>query len=128
MAFGFKMKSVKTQKEYTLEELYEQIKDKEFTAGKPDYTKHGMTYVITFPPLDRNNQVWIIPGQMSKGPYSKWTIQKSSAAGMDNMIGNMVLDKLTDGWSSASGVFGKKAKNIEQLVEATAKELDALGL
>ena len=128
MAFGVKIKSFKTKKEYTIEELYEAIKDKEFTAGKPELTKNGMAYIITFPPLDRNNQIWVMQGQMKKPPYSKWSVQKQREAGVGNMVGNMVMDELTNGWNQASSVFGKKSKNTEKLVEITTEELDALGL
>lgn len=127
MAFGFKIKQVKTKGSYTIEDLYEKIKDVEFTAGPAQLTKHGLTTIITFPPLDRNNQVWIIPGQL-KAPYSKWTIQKSQEAGVGNMVGKFALSDLTHGITDLSGAFGKKAHKIEDLVVATAQELDALGL
>ena len=52
MALGVKFKTVKTANAYTLEELFEAIKDKQFSAGQPSITKHGLTYMITFPALD----------------------------------------------------------------------------
>lgn len=64
MAFGVKFKTAETKNAYTIEGLYEAIKDKEFSAGKPSLTKHGFTNIITFPALDRQNQVWIVPKQM----------------------------------------------------------------
>lgn len=127
MAFGFKLKQVKTKQKYTIEELYEAIKDAEFTAGTPELTTHGLTTIITFPPLDMNNQVWIIPGQL-KAPYNKWTVQKNQQAGVGNMVGKDVLSNLTGGLTDLSGAFGKRAKKIEELVVDTANELDALGL
>ena len=57
---GVKVKNIKFKNEYTLEELYNAIKDQSFSAGTPSLTKHGMNVVITFPPLDRQNQVWIM--------------------------------------------------------------------
>ena len=36
--------------------------------------------------------------------------------------------EFSGGWSSFSGVFGKKAKQAEKLTEITAQELDSLGL
>ena len=60
MAFGVKTKNIKTQNSYTIESFFDAIKDKEFTAGTPSLTKHGMATVITFPALDSQNQVWIM--------------------------------------------------------------------
>ena len=57
MAFGIKTKNIKTQNSYTIESFFDAIKDKEFTAGTPSLTKHGMATVITFPALDSQNQV-----------------------------------------------------------------------
>ena len=112
MAFGVKIKTVKTTNKYTIETLYEAIKDKKFTAGEPSLTKHGLVYVITFPPLDKRNQVWIM----------------HSGFGMGNMMSNAALDGLTKGWAGVGKVFGSNAKECEKLVETTAQELNALGL
>ncbi len=128
MALGIKIRKLETSKEYTMEELYEAIKDKEFTAGKPELTKHLAMMLITFPPLDRNNQVQISPGQMKKGPWNKFQISKNEVAGGENLAKNMVLHHITDGWSSVTGVFGKKSKTAEELVVKTYEELSALGL
>ena len=127
MAFGVKIKGVKTQNSYTLQELYEQIKDKPFTAGTPEYTKHGVGYVITFPALDDYNQVWILQGGL-KQPTNKWSVQKQQKAGLENLVGNTVMAGLTRGMSDTRAVRGANVKACEKLVEETAKELDALGL
>ena len=124
---GFKIKKVVTKKDYTIEELYDAVKGHNFSAGKPELTQHGLTQIITFPALDRNNQVWIAPAQM-KMQCTKWYVQKQKRAGVGNMAVDMALDTVTDGWSSFSGVFGKTAKKAEQLTEITAQELDSLGL
>lgn len=58
---GVKIKTVKTKNEYTIEEFYDAIKDKSFSAGAPALTKHGFSTIVTFPPLDRRNQIWIVP-------------------------------------------------------------------
>ncbi|MCQ2495670.1 MAG: hypothetical protein MJ131_03660 [Lachnospiraceae bacterium] len=121
--FGVKIKTVKTNVDCSIEEFYELIKDKTFSAGQPSLTKHGFANVITFPALDRNNQVWIM-----KGGKNKWSIQKQEEAGVGNAVKNAALDGLTKGWSSIGGMFGSKAKEAEKLVEATASELEALGL
>lgn len=127
MAFGFKIKAVKTKEKYTLEELYLKIKDVDFTAGKPEWTKNGMAYVITFPALDRNNQVWILPAGMGK-TNNKFNVQKQQAAGVGNAAKNAALGVLTDGLTDLSAGFGGHSKRCEELVDITVEELDALGL
>ena len=128
MALGIKIRKLETQKEYSMEELYEAIKDKTFTAGQPELTKHGVAMIITFPPIDRNNQIWISPGQMKKAPWSKFTVTKNEEAGMGNFAKNGALSLVTKGWSNMSGTFGKKAKTAEELVVITYEELKELGL
>jgi hypothetical protein len=127
MALGVKIKNVQLKNEYTLESLYEAIKDKPFTAGVPSLTKHGMAYVITFPALDRQNQVWIMMSGFGKAS-KKVSIQKCEQAGMDKALGNIALDQLTGGFFGLGRMAGKNAKECERLVEATAKELAAMDL
>ena len=127
MAFGVKIKSVKTKNTYTIESLFEVIKDTEFSAGKPELTKHGMATIITFPPLDRRNQVWIMPGSLKK-ECNKWSIQKQEQAGLGNLAVNSALESVTNGYAGLGRMVGKNAKEAEKMVELTAKELDALGL
>lgn len=107
----------------TLEELLGAMKDVKFEAGVLELTKHGIGSVIVFPPVDRNNQVWIT------GAKGKFTIMRSSeVAGLGNMAKNAALDALTDGWSSVSGAFGSKKKRCMELVDITAKEMEAAGI
>ena len=102
----------------TLADLLEAMKDIQFEAGVPELTKHGIGAVIVFPPVDRNNQVWIT------GAKGKFTIMRSAeVAGIGTMAKNAVLDTLTDGWSSMSGAFGNKKKRCMELVDITAKEI-----
>lgn len=128
MAFGFKIRKLDTAREYSMEELYEAIQNTQFTAGQPELTKHGAAMIITFPPIDRNNQIWISPGQMKRAPWSRFTVTKNEVAGLGNMAGNAALSVVTNGWSGMSGTFGKKAKAAEELVVTTYEELKALGL
>ncbi len=125
---GVKVKNVKFNNEYSIKELYEKMKNEKFSAGIPSISKHGAAEIITFPPLDSQNQVWVMKigfGEKS----SKYSVQKSSqAAGVGTMAGNMVLNEVTGGIFGMFGVFGKKVKQCEQLVEATASELEALNL
>lgn len=127
MAFGFKIKTVKTKNKYSIDSLYEAIKDKQFSAGVPELTKHGFNTIITFPPIDSRNQVWIMPAGFGK-ETNKFSVQKQEKAGVTSMATNAALDGLTKGYAGMHGVFGSHAKEAEKLVEATAKELDALGL
>lgn len=127
MAFGIKVKSVKTKNTYTIESLYEAIKDKKFTAGEPSLTKHGLANVITFPALDRQNQVWILKSGM-KAESNSFSVQKQEQAGVDNMVINSALDKVTGGIFGLGRIAGGNSKACEKLVEETAKELQDLDL
>ncbi len=127
MAFGVKVKTVKFANKYSLQSLYEAIKDKQFTAGKPEWTKHGLAYIITFPALDNHNQIWILQSGFGK-ETNKFSVQKSEAAGMGNMATNAVMSGLTRGFSNLQGMVTDNARKCEQLVEATVKELNEMGL
>lgn len=121
--FSNRNKKIKVQNNYTIEELYEKIKDHEFSAGKPELTKHGFINIITFPALDRNNQVWVmIAGK------NKISIQKQEQAGMANMMKNAGLSAATNGWANIGGTFGNNAKKCEEQVAAVAAELEQMGL
>ena len=107
----------------SLEELLEAMKDVKFEAGIPEITKHGLNTLIVFPPVDRNNQVWIT------GAKGKYTIMRSTeVAGLGNVAKNAALEMLTDGWSNLSAAFGDKKKRCMELVEITADEIKAAGI
>lgn len=127
MAFGVKIKSVKFNNSYTIESLYEAIKDKTFSAGVPSLVKHGMATIITFPALDSQNQVWILKSGFS-AESPKFSVQKQQEAGIDNMVINAALDKVTGGVFGFGGVAGSTVKQCEKLVELTANELSAMNL
>ncbi|MFR8547833.1 MAG: hypothetical protein ACLVEV_04305 [Lachnospiraceae bacterium] len=107
----------------TIDDLYDAIKDVAFEAGKPALAKEGFTKIIVFPEIDRNNQVQIMG---SKGRYT--VVRSVHPAGLGNMAKGMVLDKLTDGWSSISGSMGKKKKLCLELVTKTAQTIRQLQL
>ena len=127
MSFGMKILQLQTRGFYTIETLYEAIKDKKFSAGEPSLTKHGLVYVITFPALDDRNQVWIMHSGFGK-ETNKFQVQKQEKAGMGNAMKNSALDGLTKGFAGMGRMVGSNAKECERLVEATAQELNALGL
>ena len=123
MAFGVKVKRIQTSRAYSIESFYEAIRDKTFTAGEPSLMKRGLAEIVTFPALDRQNQVQILPVGLQQ-ETRKFQIQKAEAAG----LGNMALDQLTGGLFGFGQILGKNAKRCEELVEITAKELDMIHL
>ena len=58
----------------------------------------------------------------------KFSIQKSTQAGMDNVAKNAALDSITGGLFSVGGMIGENTKKCEKLVDATAKELSEMNL
>ena len=124
MAFGFKLKTVKTKESFeNYQQLFDRIKDVDFTAGKPELVKNGFADVIVFPPLDRQNQIWV----MLQGK-NKIIIQKNQVVGVADQAINAAFDDVTDGLFSVGSIMGKNSKKIEKLVEATASEIEALNL
>ena len=126
---GVKVKTVKTKNEYTIEEFYDAIKDKSFSAGAPALTKHGFATIVTFPPLDRRNQIWIVPVLgVGKKKATKFQIFKNEIAGAGNAVVNTALNDLTGGLLGLRGVASKNTKTAEKLIDMTVQELNALGL
>ena len=124
MAFGFKLKTVKTKESFeNYQQLFDRIKDVDFTAGKPELVKNGFADVIVFPPLDRQNQIWV----MLQGK-NKIIIQKNQVVGVADQAINAAFDAVTDGLFSVGSIMGKNSKKNEKLVEATASEIEALNL
>lgn len=106
---GIKSIKIEPKEAMTLEELYNKIKDVEYSFGKPEYIKHGMIYVIAFPPEDRENQVWIMATKTG------FVVQRSvSMAGMSNMFESMAIaeakSQLTMGVSGMKSAFGAPKK------------------
>lgn len=121
--FGVRTIKVSTSSPYSLEEFFERIKDTAFDAGKPALVKDGLTYVIAFPQIDRNNQVQIV------GNKGRFYIQRSvQPAGIDKMVANMALEELTGGLTGLSGAFGGAKKKCMELVQNTADIILAMNL
>lgn len=129
MALGLKIKSVKFSKGYTVETLLEEMKKVTFEAGEPFITKHGFNTMIVFPPIDRQNQVWVMNMKGNK-ESEKWSIQLSHdiAGDFGNMAKNALLDKVTGGLFGMGSIMGKNAKAGEAAVEEVVKKLEELGL
>jgi len=122
---GVKMIKVTPKESMTLEELYNKIKDQQFDAGQPEYTKHGFNYIIAFPPEDRENQVWIIESK------NGFTVQRSVViAGVSNMIKNgvkaEVLDKLSGGVTGMVSAFGSPKKACMAHCDDVAEKVKAI--
>ena len=112
---GVRTIKISTSSPYSLEEF--------FDAGKPALVKDGLTYVIAFPQIDRNNQVQII------GNKGLFYVQRSvQPAGIDKMVANMALEKLTDGLTGLSGAFGSAKKKCMELAQNTADIILAMNL
>lgn len=118
---GVKIKTVKTKNKYTLEAFYEIVKKLTYEAGEPSITKHGFSYIITWPALDRNNQVWLMSLQGKES--CKWQISKNDEAGVDNLAKNMAIDAVTKGWGNIGGMVGKNNKLCEKYVVDIAEAL-----
>ncbi len=121
--FGVRTIKITTSAPYSLEEFFEKIRDTVFPAGKPALVKDGLTYVIAFPQIDRNNQVQIV------GNRGRFYVQRSvQPAGIGKMAANMALEELTDGLSGLSGAFGSAKKKCMKLVQNTADIILAMNL
>ena len=126
--FGLTVKVLETSKEYSVEELYEAIKDVDFSAGKPEYFKEGVIQLILFPEIDRYNQLRIAPAQVKKAPYTKFTVCKGCRAGIRTKVENKLLSKLTQGAASIFCYIGYNVRYAERLVVVTSEEFNKLGL
>ena len=119
-----------TKKPYTIEELYDLIKDHTFSAGKPTLAQQASYHVIAFPAIDEFNQVTIVPsGIQSSNYYQKWAVIKNShKAGIGNAIKNQFLDDVSFGVTGMFSFFGKNANKGYEDVEKIAQEMQALDL
>ena len=118
MAFGMKRCKVETRQPYSLGELLEAMKGRQFSAGPPVMSRAMMTDFIMFPPLDNVNQV-IITGKKGKFTVERnsvYQLKGQNAAAKRSLLGRM------------EGMTGKSAKILEQLIEQTAAELNAMGI
>lgn len=127
MAFGVKVKTVPVSKAYTIQELFEEIKDVNFSAGKPDMIKYMTNTVIVFPALDSHNQVQIMALGLKKST-AKLAVQKGDELTLKGAAKNMILSDLTGGLTGLQRAVGNNVKEAERLVDATVQELISLNL
>ncbi|MBQ8400896.1 MAG: hypothetical protein IJX14_03100 [Clostridia bacterium] len=129
MALGVKTMTLETSGSYTLEELFEKIRDTEFSAGTPTCQKYGPSFIITFPALDRQNQVQIISNAVGgKKPSQKFTIQKAEELGLGKSLLNDALSMLTGSLFNLGSMVTENANRCEELVEETYNKLTEMGL
>ena len=128
MAFGIKQIKVETSQNYSIQTLFEAIKDHDFTPGKPELVKQGFAYLIAFPAIDRNNQCQITQGWFKGAEGNKFIVLRAEKAGVDNLVKNAIMDDLTGGFSSLGKLGGKNNKLAQQQVEEVAAELKKMGL
>ena len=133
MAFGIKQKNIECSKEYTMQELFDAIQAKGVEwgeVGEPSLVKQAGSFVIAFPPIDRQNQIWIMSTKMGDKPAAKFTVLLSHniAGDYGNTAKNIALDTITSGFAGMGSMFGKKAKAGESGVEKVLALVGGLGL
>lgn len=127
MAFGYKVKNIKFKKAYSVEELYESIKNQSFSAGKPSLIKYMGSSMITFPALDSKNQVQIAKFGF-KATSNTYTVAKGYEASAEGAVNNLVMDEITKGATSMMTFVGDNPKECIRLVDETLKELGTMNL
>ncbi len=110
-------KKLKANKKYTTAELYEEIKDCSFTAGKPEYKEIGILKYIKLPAVGRYC-MQIVAG----GDKIQISITQDMGQTETYIANSMVSSKL--------GVFAKALdkdkKPSQELLEKTAEELQKI--
>ncbi len=122
---GTKVKRLRTAGSYTVEELFDAIKEVRFTAGRPRLTHLGLTPLIVFPALDIENQVRVCNVSL-RSRSNRFSVQRGECVG--SVVEEAVLDDLADGWLGMGFSLGNAARLCEQLAERTYEELGRLGL
>ncbi len=120
-----------TRNAYTIEELYNILKNYQFSAGVPSLAKEGIYNIIVFPLIDNFNQVRIMPsgGRQAGERFTKWTLLKDNhEAGLGNAIKNEFLDDITGGITGFFGFVGSNASKGYQDVDKVLEEINSLGL
>ncbi len=126
MAF-LNMKKVTFKNEYTMEELFEAIKDTEFPLGKPILAKHGASKLIVFAPINKDTQMVIGPAKMGD-KINAYRVMILPEVGLDNLIISTVIDVVTDQWVFVINQLGKNVKEYKKCVDTIADQLQNSGL
>ena len=112
------IEEIKTSRPYTLEELYEAIRQVPFEAGTPSVVHYGFAHLICFPEQDRSNQV-----QIRIDRKNRLFVQKGVQA-----MGNAQVAESMEKGAGMSVLFGKTKKRCEELTRKTAEQMRALNL
>lgn len=120
---------VKTNRTYTIDELYAAIRDHVFPAGSPALARHGLCVIIAFPPIDRRNQVWILP-QTGKGERrtSTFLVQRGEAVCAAAMAADPAYSELSEEGFRIGNLPGGSVRTCRRLAARTAEELKAMNL
>ncbi|MBP5684771.1 MAG: hypothetical protein J6X02_05905 [Bacilli bacterium] len=123
-------RSFNTKNAYTVEELYNILRNYQFSAGVPTLEQEGVNNIIAFPPIDNFNQLRIMPsGGRVGNQFTKWIIFKMDhKVGLGNWLKNEVLDDITGGFTSFFSVVGSSASEGYRFVDKLISEIDALNL
>lgn len=106
--------TIKANKKYTTEELFEQIKDCQFTAGTPEYKELGIMKQIKLPAVGR----YCIK-IMSAGVRIQLMIFEDMGQ-TDTYVANAMIKSKLGVFSKA---LDKDKKPSQELLEKTAAEL-----
>ena len=115
MAFGFKEKKARTKQSYSIEELYQAMQGRQFSAGMPILEKKLTKTVILFPPSNEYQQIRI---SGRDGFFSVKSVEQNHFGKSRSTTGKMMKEMKFR--------FGNSAKAFEQLIDRTAAEIEAL--
>ena len=108
--------------DYTIEEIYEKIKNIPFEAGHPAMVHQGSMTLIVWPQMDRSNQIQIL------GKNGKFNCLRSAQPAGTSSSSAITLSALTGGLLNLDSLFGKKRKACEALARKTGEQINALRL
>lgn len=123
--FGTRVNRLQTRRRYTLEELFDAIKERNFTAGKPRLTHQGISQVIVFPALDFDNQVRVYNAAIVS-PSNKFYVQRDEQVG--SILDDETSENLLGGWADVPRGSTSNTELCEKLAETTCEELGRMGL
>lgn len=107
-------KTIKTQNEYTVEEVFERLSGSGKMPGEPYYVPFGKTKYIYIPGVGMNDI------GISVKKKKNFVTEASRPADTRK---NIAIDLVTDGWAT---IIGRNVTNIGELVNAVAEEIQRL--
>ena len=110
-------------KRYSIEELYERLKDADLAAGRAFLITQGPTRWIVFPPMDRQNQV-VIGGsngvfyvQRNAQPLAFFTVPNGNSQ-----------HSFSEFFLRLSGCGDRAKKCCEQTAKAVGRQINGMDL